>query len=288
MGKSFVGHRRFIYLPIEGVNVAPRVNPNYLPELLSTTSESYRQPNYSPVPHTRAYVLSALNTSTQPTAAIPYPVSYSQSDIRMHATKQHYFDSNGIDNESTRYNAFQEKVESPQSLAQPMASSPHFTNTYCKPLQLVSLNLKFTGESDIDEFLLRVNEGRLARQIDDATLVRGFSELLSGTALKFYRTVSHRLSSWLNICSEFRRYFQSKDYSYNIEKQIRERKQLPGQSVSFFVLDIQDMNSRLAFPIGQENLLEIVKHNMLSAYAQLLSINDIASFDQLINISKNF
>lgn len=169
-----------------------------------------------------------------------------------------------------------------------MASSPHFTNTYCKPLQLVSLNLKFTGESDIDEFLLRVNEGRLARQIDDATLVRGFSELLSGTALKFYRTVSHRLSSWLNICSEFRRYFQSKDFSYNIEKQIRERKQLPGQSVSFFVLDIQDMNSRLAFPIGQENLLEIVKHNMLSAYAQLLSINDIASFDQLINISKNF
>lgn len=117
VGKSFVGHRRFIYLPIEGVNVAPRVNPNYLPELLSTTSESYRQPNYSPVPHTRAYVLSALNTSTQPTAAIPYPVSYSQSDIRMHATKQHYFDSNGIDNESTRYNAFQEKVESPQSIS---------------------------------------------------------------------------------------------------------------------------------------------------------------------------
>lgn len=153
---------------------------------------------------------------------------------------------------------------------------------------LRSFNLKFKGDSSVDDFLLQVDEIRLARNVDETTLVRGFTELLEGTALKFYRSIRSKICSWHDICHEFRSNFQSVDYNYSTEKEIREMKQKTGQSVFDFIVDLRDLNNKLQQPIPNTALLEIIKHNLLPQYAQLLAINSIYSFDQLIQISKNF
>lgn len=157
-----------------------------------------------------------------------------------------------------------------------------------KNINLKSWNIKFSGDSCVNEFLNQVEEIRSARDVDISVVVRGFSEFLQGTALKFYRSIKHTLHSWTDICQEFTRNFQSIDFEYSTEKTIRETKQKENQSVFAFIIDLKDLNYRLSKPISEESLLEIVKHNLLPKYAPLLANNFINSFEHLISASKNF
>lgn len=153
---------------------------------------------------------------------------------------------------------------------------------------LKSLNIKFSGNSNVDEFLLKVNDARLSRNIGDATLLQSFTELLDGTALMYYRTIRNNVTSWAHLCHLFQCNFQPINYDFTTEKEIRNTKQSNGQSVFDFITKIKHLNCLLSQPIAESSLLEIIKHNLSPSYAPLLAVNQILTFEQLLAISKNF
>lgn len=185
-----------------------------------------------------------------------------------------------FDNNSTMYQKFEPN---------PVKPIPSFIyNVYNNSNHLKSWNIKFNGETCVKDFLNQVEETRAARDMDVSLVLRGFSELLQGSALKFYRSVRHTIHSWHDLCSVFNQNFLSIDFEYTTERMIRDMKQKANQSVLCFIIDVRDLNGRLVRPIPEDSLLEIVKHNLLPTYAQLLANNTVGSFDQLIALSRNY
>lgn len=161
-------------------------------------------------------------------------------------------------------------------------------NYFLKAPNLKSWNISYSGESNVDDFLLTVKELKSARQVDDGTVIRGFTELLTGNALKFFRSIRHKITDWKSLELEFKSFFQTIDANYILERDIRQLKQLPGQSLSLFLLDIRDMNSRLVHPLDDTTLLEIVKHNLHNSYTHLVALNNVTSLEQLSSMGKNY
>lgn len=153
---------------------------------------------------------------------------------------------------------------------------------------LKSWNIKFNGDTCVYDFLTRVEEMRAAKDVDIEIVLRGFSEFLQGTALQFYRQIKNNITSWEDICSQFKNNFQPVDFEYKTEKVIRTTYQQRNQTVFAYITHIRDLNSKLMTPISDSSLLEIIKHNLLPDYAPLLANNTINSIEQLITLSRNY
>jgi hypothetical protein len=153
---------------------------------------------------------------------------------------------------------------------------------------LRSWNLKYSGDSDVAEFLLRINDYMRSRDASEHKVLRCFSDLLSGRALDFYRQVRDSTSSLTDLLGKFKSFFTPIDSDYVLERTIRDHKQSTGQSLSMYVLEMQAMNSRLSVPLWEPSLIEIIKHNISPAYAHLLAVCDIDTLDRLIALGKRF
>lgn len=153
---------------------------------------------------------------------------------------------------------------------------------------LKSWNLKFNGDSDVIDFFLRIDDYMRSRDISEQKVVRCFSDFLGGKALDFYRQVRDSVCTLADLQTKFKIFFNPTDGDFVLEKNIREHKQRDGQPLNLYILEIQTMNSRLTIPLSNGSLLEIIKHNLLPAYAHLLAVSQDDSIDNLIALGKRF
>ena len=151
-----------------------------------------------------------------------------------------------------------------------------------------SWNLKFTGDSSIVDFFLRIDDCMRTRDVPEQKIVKCFSDFLSGKALDYYRQIRDSVVTLEDLQNKFRTFFSSFDSDFISEKQIRDHKQNLGQPLHIYVLDMQTLNSRLTLPLSEATLIEIIKHNLLPTYAQLLAVNDIQTIDRLITLGKRY
>lgn len=151
-----------------------------------------------------------------------------------------------------------------------------------------SWNLKFTGDSSIVDFFLRIDDCMRTRDVPEHKIVKCFSDLLGGKALDYYRQIRDSVVTLEDLQNKFRTFFSSFDNDFTLEKQIRDHKQSVGQPLHIYVLDMQTLNSRLTSPLSEITLIEIIKHNLLPTYAQLLAVNDIQTIDRLISLGKRY
>lgn len=153
---------------------------------------------------------------------------------------------------------------------------------------LRSWNLKFSGDSDVTDFFLRIDDYRRSRDTPERKVLKCFADLLSGKALDYYRHIRDGVSSLSELQDLFRSFFTSIDNDYTLEKTIREHRQSPGQSLHFYILEMQTMNARLTTKLSETTLLQIIKHNILPSYGHLLAVDDSNSIQNLIAIGKRF
>lgn len=153
---------------------------------------------------------------------------------------------------------------------------------------LKSWNIKFNGDTCVYDFLTRVEEARAAKDVDISIVLRGFSEFLQGTALQFYRQIKTNITSWDDLCTQFKTNFQPVDFEFKTDKLIRTTYQQANQTVFAYITHIKDLNSKLQTPIQGNSLLEIIKHNLLPDYTPLLANSVINSLEKLITLSRNY
>lgn len=153
---------------------------------------------------------------------------------------------------------------------------------------LRSWNLKFTGDSDIVDFFLRIDDFMRSREISESKVVKCFSDLLGGKALDYYRQIRDDTVTLKDLTIKFKTFFSPVDSDFVLEKGIRDHKQSAGQLLSLYILEMRTMNSRLTKPLEDSSLIEIIKHNISPAYAHLLAVSDINNLDQLTLLGKRF
>lgn len=145
---------------------------------------------------------------------------------------------------------------------------------------------RFSGRTCVREFLLTFEEYCLARDIHDDHILISFTEVLSDLALKWFRSIRGSITSWKQLKLELLKRFDKLNFDYNLEYNLRTRKQKSSESLSDFIIEIEDMSKRLTYPLAESTLLEIIKHNMLPMYSIHLVGRSIDSLTVLVNLSK--
>jgi hypothetical protein len=177
-------------------------------------------------------------------------------------------------------------INLPSAMNQTMNMDSRVNQPFAKQPDLSKCKINFDGKSCVREFLIQVEELQYARSIDDAYLVRAFSSLLSDHALKWFRSVRSQITSWYGLKLALLRRFDKNDFDYQLEFQLRTRKQKPKETLSEFIIDLMDMSSQLIYPLSESILIDIFRHNMLPSLMVHFVGRPLSNMDAVVRLSK--
>lgn len=146
--------------------------------------------------------------------------------------------------------------------------------------------INFEGKTCVREFIIQVEEYFLYKNFDESLLVGSFSDLLSGSAAKWFRTIRFSISSWNELKVALLKRFDKLEFDYFLEYDLRTRKQKLNESLPDFITELMDMASRLSSPVSESVIITIAKHNMLSIYTPYVLGKTISSLECFINLGK--
>lgn len=182
------------------------------------------------------------------------------------------------------------RFQSPMDFTQVTPRFPTVPQSHscAKTLSLSKWKLSFDGHSCVRDFFVSLDECISAYDVPEEYVVRRFHEVLSGHALKFYRSIRNEVFTLPEIKSVFMRTFGPVDFDDATERQLRNMKQKNNQPIREFLIEIRALNSKLAHPLTDRSLLPIIKYNLHPRYALCLSTNRISDLDTLLEIATNF
>lgn len=169
-------------------------------------------------------------------------------------------------------NVFASKSESP------------VTTPVCVPLH--KWNLSYDGTTDVRNFIERVEELALSRNVSTVSLFSSAVELFSGIALDWYRVNRALFTSWSDIVSALKEEFELLDHERRLLAQIRATVQLQKETLGSFITRVSLLNNRLSSKLPEEEILEILQCNMLPRYIQKLSLSVIPDISTLKKLGK--
>lgn len=155
-----------------------------------------------------------------------------------------------------------------------------------KTFNINSLNLKFKGDTCVRTFLLRLEELRMARNISEAQILRGFPEILEGPALSWFRTNRNNFNSYKEVVAALKDDFDIPDLDHLLLKEIRSRTQAKSETIVFFVSTVLGMFERLSREIPDAEKLDILIRNIRPEYSRDLALQDIRTISQLKSLCK--
>ncbi|XP_050665158.1 uncharacterized protein LOC126965563 [Leptidea sinapis] len=149
--------------------------------------------------------------------------------------------------------------------------------------------LKFDGKSCVRSFIERANEFSEARNIPDSKFLSLATEIFTGDALHWFRTIKDQVSSWDDLVVLLKQDFDKSDYDYRLVSEIRSRTQGETENITIFLSILSGMFARLSNPMPEEDKLEIVLHNIRPCYASTLASSpELRNIDQVKTICKNY
>lgn len=150
-----------------------------------------------------------------------------------------------------------------------------------RSVNLAKLPVSYDGSSCVFDFLERLHELAESRCISNNELLRGIPEVLSGSALLFFRQVKGSVVSWSDFCQQLKQRFQPEDYTYRLSKQIFVRTQGKNETVADYFAVMDTLFSRLTRPMLEEQKLEILLRNVRPVFSNQFGLTDIDSVSKL-------
>ena len=160
-------------------------------------------------------------------------------------------------------------------------SSTIETQAHGRFVDISKLQLSYNGNSCVFEFLERIGELAISRSISETALLRGLPELLSGSALMWYRQVRDSITSWDHFQQILKNKFQPEDYQFRLSKQIYIRTQSKHETVADYFFTMHTLFSRLARPMPEDQRLEILLRNVRPVYSNQFGLNVLDSVEKL-------
>lgn len=121
------------------------------------------------------------------------------------------------------------------------------------------------GDMAADDFVFRIETLARMNHINEATLVLGLHQVLTHSAAEWYWVVMRNEPNvtWARLRSVLTSAFQSAEPDEAIRRRISDRLQRSGETFMQFCIAIQVMEARLAVRMTEQELVDILKRNML-------------------------
>lgn len=131
--------------------------------------------------------------------------------------------------------------------------------------------IKFSGDPrgmSVEEFVRRVEILARNNQVSDEELLSKVNFLFrqESTAEIWYYTFSHKFTSWQVLKYHLRIRFEVPNKDKVVEKQIRERKQLPNETFIAYLGEIERLCQQMSEPMDEKIKLDILIDNMRDWY----------------------
>lgn len=153
---------------------------------------------------------------------------------------------------------------------------------------LYKWNLKFNGSTPVLEFIDTIEDRVQARGLTEKELLQGFSDLLEDSSLQWFRSIRTHVTSWKTLKGALINKYEQLNYRTRLENDLRNTKQLEGETMSDYLTRLDTMNNRLSPRLKDSTILEIVKLNILPLYYTLLGTTKLTDIGNLLDLAKNF
>lgn len=151
-----------------------------------------------------------------------------------------------------------------------------------------SWGLKFSGSSDVRDFILRIEEISRSRNVELSSVVTSFSDLLEGRALAWYRTIFDDSLTWPILKKLLIARFDVCSNQTEALKALFAMKQKFNQAIVEYVEDIQLANLRLDVPLSEEQLVDLVCDSLQPKYALAIAYFSEKSLSALVSVCTKF
>lgn len=150
-------------------------------------------------------------------------------------------------------------------------------------------SLKYDGKTCARAFIQRVKEFITARNISSDKMLRFATEIFTGDALHWFRSLQDSVSTWDEVCDRLKEDFSQSDYDYRFLEEIRARTQGERENITIYLAIMSGMFSQLNKPLSDADKLEIILHNIRPTYASVLtSVSKIENIEELRILAKNY
>lgn len=151
-----------------------------------------------------------------------------------------------------------------------------------------SWGLKFSGSSDVRDFILRIEELSRCRKVELSSVVTSFSDLLEGRALSWFRTIFDDSLSWSTLKKLLISRFDVCTNQTEALKALFAMKQKFNQPIVEYVEDVQLANLRLDVPLSEEQLVDLVCDSLQPKYALAIAYFSEKSLSTLVSVCSKF
>lgn len=168
-------------------------------------------------------------------------------------------------------------------------SATETVNVHKKQVPVCQWGLSFNGEDgaiSVSAFVEQVEEYCRARNVSYPELFNSVTDLLTGKALIWYRSVKNNISSWTQFVHMLREEYQSFDYEYELWNEIRSRIQGSEETVGNYFACMKNLFARLPTPASEEEKLQVLKRNIDPQYIIGLGLSSVESVDDLLHACK--
>ncbi|CAH2095716.1 unnamed protein product [Euphydryas editha] len=150
--------------------------------------------------------------------------------------------------------------------------------------------IKFNGKTCVHEFLQRVREYSSVRNIPSSKILTFATELFTGDALHWYRSIGSSVNSWDELVTLLKEDFSHFDHDYRLMSEIRNRTQGDSENITIYLAKMSELFSRLTKTISEQEKLDILLHNIRPCYSGVLASNSssITTIDNLRTLCRNF
>lgn len=168
---------------------------------------------------------------------------------------------------------------------------PPVVSVQCEHTQTGELTkLKYDGTGCVRAFVQRTNEYRTVRNLPPNKLLMYATEIFSGNALHWYRSVRDTVDSWDELTKQLVEDFSPFDYDYRLMSEIRNRTQGESENIVIYLAVMSELFLRLSKPISEQEKLDILLHNIRPCYAAVLAscVTGIESIATLRKLCMNY
>lgn len=153
-------------------------------------------------------------------------------------------------------------------------------------------DVRFSGGKEglsVNAFIERVEEYQISRGVSEIELYKSITDLLTGKALSWYRSVKEKIHSWPEFISKLRDNYLPYNFQKDLMREINEREQGTNESVSEFFSCMLNYFGRLQKKLTDQEKIEIIHSNLDPFYIERvgLHIKQIDSVDKLQELCQN-
>ena len=145
----------------------------------------------------------------------------------------------------------------------------------------------FDGTKDGRDFLERICELQEGYGITDDQLLRCLPELLKGQALLWHRSNRAGWTTWTDFEKNFRLFYIPTISRYDLEEEILQRKQKPGERAGDYLIGIQTLIRRHG-QLPRDRQLELIHRNLLPEYRQYIRRKDCPTITALLETAVEY